>query len=65
MKTHTLSRLLTVPEAARALGVSHKALRAAIWRGELEAVRLSPGGWPRVRETAIQEWLDRQRIRAF
>ncbi len=59
------SRLLTLPAASRILGISPKAIRAAIDRGELAAVRLSPGGWPRVAETAIQEWLGRQRIRAF
>ncbi len=59
-----LSRLLTLPAASRILGISPKAIRSAIDRGELEAVQLTTNGWPRVLENAIQEWLDRQRIRA-
>ena len=57
MQEPILSRLLTLPAAGRALGVSQKAIRAAIDRGDLEAVRLAEGGWPRVSEDAIRRWL--------
>jgi hypothetical protein len=39
------------------LGISHKAIRAAIERRELAAVRLTKNGWPRVSEDAMRAWL--------
>ncbi len=64
MKESELSRLLTLPQAGRMLGVSQKAIRAAIARGELEAMRLTANGWPRVSEDSIRRWLARCRIAA-
>ena len=62
MDQPNISHLLTLPAASRALGVSDKQLRAAVDRGELEAVRLSDGGWPRIPEAALRAWLIRRRI---
>ena len=57
-----ISQLHTLPQWGRRLGVSEKAIRAAIERGELEAVRLAANGWPRVSEDAIRTWLGRCRM---
>ena len=62
MENTTISRLLTLPAASRVLGVSQKAIRAAIERGELEAVRLTPTGWPRIAESAIRAWIAAHRL---
>ena len=48
MDTYDLPRLLTVPQAAQALGLSRDTLRSAIRSGSLRVVRTSPGGWPRI-----------------
>ena len=62
MKKPELSRLWTFPQAARTIGVSQKAIRAAVERGDLEAVRFAPGGWPRVSEDALARWIAARRI---
>ena len=64
MKDPELSRLWTFPQAARAVGVSQKAIRAAVERGDLEAVRLTPDGWPRTTSAALQRWITARRIGA-
>ena len=56
MERNDLPRFLTVPEAARRLGIGRDQLRAAIARGELRAVVLRPGGWPRVEQREIERW---------
>ena len=63
MKDPTLSRLITIPQASRALGISAKAVRAAIARGDLEVVRLTPRGWPRVTEGSLRRWIEERQER--
>ena len=62
MQEATFPRLFTLPEASRRLGVSHRAIRHAVDRGELEAIRLTASGWPRVTEAAVQRWIAARRI---
>ena len=62
MDLSDISRLQTLPQWSRRLGVSEKAIRAAIERGELEAMRLTANGWPRCSEDAIRSWLGRCRM---
>jgi hypothetical protein len=62
MENQRLSRLLTLPEASRALGISSKSLRAAIRRGDLEAIQLTNSGWPRIAEADVRAWLAGRRI---
>ena len=50
-----IPRLFTLPEASRRLGISHRAIRGAISRGDLVAVQLAPNGWPRLTELAVRE----------
>ena len=64
MKETTLSRLWTLPQASRLLGLSQKAIRAAIERGDLKAVRLTPNGWPRISEDALRDWIAAHRMKA-
>jgi excisionase family DNA binding protein len=49
MNTPTQTLLVKQPEAARMLGVSTRTIRNMVATGELKAVRLSPGGLPRIR----------------
>jgi len=45
----SLSPLLTIPEAARRLGISERTIREVMKREGIQTVRFA-GGWPRVRE---------------
>ena len=54
--------LLTIPEAARRLGVGARQLRRAVKRGELSVYQV--GGWPRVRWRDVDQWVTRQRVSA-
>ena len=62
MKDKAIPRLLTLPAASRALNISQRQLRAAIDRGDLEAVKFRAQGWPRVSEDAIRHWLAKHRM---
>ena len=57
MQDVDLPRLMTIPAASRALGISSKLIRQAVERGDLEVVRLSDGAWPRVAEASLRQWL--------
>ena len=59
-----LPKLLTLPETARALHISHKAVRAAGERGDLEIIRLTPNAWPRTTPAAVERWITSRRVRA-
>ena len=54
-----LERLVTVREAARALGIGRRLLYRAAERGELAVY--DPGGWSRVRLSDVAAWLERTR----
>jgi len=54
--------LLTVPRAARRVGVGVRQLRQAIQRGELCVFRV--GAWPRVRWVDVIDWICAQRVPA-
>ena len=62
MTNNEISELHTLPQWSRRLGVSQKAIRAAIERGDLQAMRLTANGWPRISEDAIRSWLGRCRM---
>ena len=51
--------LLTVPRAAKLLGIDRAVVRRAIRRGELRAVKLSDSErpWPRMTREALREWV--------
>jgi len=56
------SELVTLPAAARRLGVGVRQLRRACERDGLPLYRV--GGWPRVRWREVEQWLAEQRVRA-
>ena len=60
----SLSPLLTLPAAGRALGVSRRALGAAVDKGELVAFRFAPGAWPRVFAADVRRWLASRRVKS-
>ena len=49
-------RFLTIPRAAKAVGVGRDAIRAAVRAGRLRAVVLAAGGWPRVEASELTRW---------
>ena len=61
-RNESLSRLFTIPATSRQLGISARRIRAAVGRGELEAIRLSQNGWPMLSEESIRAWLERHRM---
>ena len=52
--------VLTIPRAAKRVGVGVRQLREAIRLGELPAFRI--GAWPRVRWIDVIRWICAQRI---
>jgi excisionase family DNA binding protein len=56
MDSERLPRFLTIPQAARAMGIGRHALRAAVRHGELRAVALAPRGWPRIATDELLRW---------
>lgn len=52
--------LLTIPRAARRLGVGRRQLYRAVSQGELPAYRA--GGWRRVCWLEVLAWTQRQRV---
>jgi excisionase family DNA binding protein len=55
------TRLITLPQAARQLGVGVRQLQAARSAGELRVYRV--GAWPRVRVGDVDAWLEDRRER--
>jgi excisionase family DNA binding protein len=55
------SRLITLPEAARRLGIGVRQLEAAREAGQLPIYRV--GAWPRVTMRDVSAWLDQRRER--
>jgi excisionase family DNA binding protein len=55
------SRLITLPQAARQLGIGLRQLQAARVAGELPVYRV--GAWPRVTMRDVDSWLDGRRER--
>lgn len=53
--------LLSLPEAARRLGVGRAQLYRAFRRGDLHAYVV--GGWVRVRWTDVEAWVESLRVR--
>jgi len=51
--------LVTLPTAARRIGVGERQLRRALSRGELPFYQI--GGWPRLRWLDVLSWVERQR----
>jgi len=51
--------LVTLPTAARRIGVGERQLRRALSRGELPFYQI--GGWPRLRWLDVLAWVGRQR----
>jgi excisionase family DNA binding protein len=60
--TDAAGELLTIPRAARELGVGVRQVRNAISRGELASYRV--GGWSRVRRSDLPAWIRAQRVQA-
>jgi len=56
MDKDTIPVFLTVPAAARRLGLGRDQLRGAIARGELRAVAVHRDGWPRVALAELARW---------
>ncbi len=57
MEREELPRFVTVPRAARLVGLGRRQLREAIDRGELRPIRLKDNGWPRLSIEEIRRWL--------
>jgi excisionase family DNA binding protein len=55
------AELITIPRAARELGVGVRQVRSAVARGELASYRV--GGWRRIRRSDLSTWISAQRIR--
>jgi excisionase family DNA binding protein len=53
---------LTLPAAARRIGVGAEQIRRAVREGELSAYAI--GGWRRLRWTEVLAWLEGRRVRA-
>lgn len=53
--------LLTIPQAAEALGVCDFSIRRMIWRGELRHVRI--GRALRIRRDDLQSWIEENTVR--
>lgn len=53
--------LVSVPVAARELGIAPRAIRRAIAVGELPAFRIG-ARWVRVEREAVREWVSRKRV---
>lgn len=56
----TREHLLTVAEVAERVGLKHQAVRRAISRGDLDAVKLC--GRVRIEPAALTAWIERSRI---
>ena len=56
MDHRRLPRFVTVPEAARRLGLGLPQLRRAIRRGEITPVMTHPTGWPRLDLAEVEAW---------
>src|SRR5687767_4637394 len=59
-RTGSNAELITVPHAARELGVGVRHLRRALLRGELPSYRV--GAWTRVRRADLALWVDAHRV---
>jgi len=55
------TRLITLPQAARQLGIGVRQLQAARSAGDLPTYRV--GAWPRVMVRDVSAWLDSRRER--
>jgi excisionase family DNA binding protein len=55
----TVEHLITLRAAAKAFGVGRHLLYRAAEAGELEVLDI--GSWPRVRLSAVQQWLESTR----
>ena len=53
--------LVSVPAAARELGIAPRAIRRAIQEGELPAFRIG-SRWVRVERAAVREWVRQKRV---
>jgi excisionase family DNA binding protein len=53
--------LLTLPRAARRVGVGVRQIRRAVKCGDLPAYQV--GAWPRVRRSDLSRWISSQRVR--
>ena len=51
--------LITLPAAARRLGIGRRQLKRAVHGGELPLFRI--GGWPRVRWRDVLAWIEGRR----
>lgn len=52
----------TLPRVARAKGIGVRQLRRAVRAGELTVFGI--GKWPRVRESDVDSWIERQRVQS-
>ncbi len=55
------AELLTLPRAARKVGVGVRQIRRAVRCGDLPAYQI--GAWPRVRRSDLFRWISSQRVR--
>ena len=55
------AELLTLPRAARRVGVGVRQLRRAVRCGDLPIYQV--GSWPRVRRSDLSRWISSQRVR--
>ena len=53
---------LTIPKAAKRLGIGRRQLKRAIVAGEVSVYQV--GGWQRVRWDSVIHWIESQRIPA-
>lgn len=56
MDQNDIPRFVTVPEAARRIGLGRDQVRTAALRGDLRTVVTRPGGWPRVAVEELVRW---------
>lgn len=65
MNTSPLPRLLKVPEAAEALGVSRHTIYRLIAAGELSSVCVGNRNATRIEESALTAYVERKRRKAI
>jgi hypothetical protein len=56
MDKDSVPQFVTVPAAARRLGLGRDQIRGAIARGELRAVVVHADGWPRIAVAELVRW---------
>lgn len=55
--------MLTINQVAETIGVEPQTVRAWIKKGKLSGVKLPGGDW-RIRDTHLENWLDKRTVKA-